>query len=171
MLFRSIMIYLFPVTILAEKIFGYSAAEMIGQSITKIIPLEQINEEPIILEKIRRGEKIDHYETIRKRKDGTLINISLTISPIKNSKGEIIGASKIARDITKTKLLEREAASLAAIVASAFDPILTLDLDGVILSWNKGAENLYGYSSKEICGRHLSMLFPEEYSNIIPNLS
>jgi len=89
----------------AERMFGYTANEMIGQSILKIIPDERVHEEPKILERLRRGESIEHFETVRITKDGRRLNISLTISPIKDSKGNVIGASKIARDITKQKQL------------------------------------------------------------------
>ena len=85
----------------AEKIFGYTAAETIGQSITLLIPPQRVDEEPKILESIKRGETVDHYETVRRRKDGTDIAISLTVSPIRSEAGHIIGASKIARDITE----------------------------------------------------------------------
>lgn len=87
----------------AEKLFGYTAMEAIGQSVTILIPPQHIDEEVLILRKIRKGETIDHYETVRQRKDGTLINISLTVSPIRSETGNIIGASKIARDITERK--------------------------------------------------------------------
>jgi PAS domain S-box-containing protein len=90
----------------AERIFGYTAAEVIGKPVTLLIPPNQIDEEPIILRKLRRGERIDHYETVRIRKDGTLLDVSLTVSPIKDANGTIIGASKIARDITERKRME-----------------------------------------------------------------
>src|SRR5215471_15114105 len=90
----------------AEKVFGYTAEEMIGRSITTLIPPDHPNEEPTILERIRRGERVEHYETQRIRKDGQVIDVSLTISPIRNRAGTIIGASKIARDITERKLVE-----------------------------------------------------------------
>jgi PAS domain S-box-containing protein len=85
----------------AERLFGYSAKEMIGKSITLLIPAHLLQEEASILEQIARGERIDHFETIRVRKDGTLVRISLTISPVRNLHGTVIGASKIARDITE----------------------------------------------------------------------
>src|SRR5438270_4069130 len=81
----------------AERLFGYTAAEAVGQSITLIIPDDRLTEEPAILEKIRRGDRIRSFETVRQRKDGSLVDISLTISPIKDSDGRIVGASKIAR--------------------------------------------------------------------------
>ena len=92
----------------AERIFGYTAEEVIGKPITILIPSDRHNEEPEILKRIRRGDRVDHYETVRKRKDGSLIEISLTVSPVKDRNGKIIGASKIARDITERKRAERE---------------------------------------------------------------
>jgi PAS domain S-box-containing protein len=95
----------------AEKVFGYRAEEVIGKPITILIPPDQANEEPAILERLRRGEKVDHYQTIRVRKDGRLIHISLTISPVRDASGVIVGASKIARDITHQKASERALAA------------------------------------------------------------
>jgi PAS domain S-box-containing protein len=92
----------------AEIIFGYSHKEAVGQPVTMLIPQDRQSEEPVILEKIRRGESIEHYETVRKRKDGRLIHISVTVSPIRDAEGKIIGASKVARDITERKRLETE---------------------------------------------------------------
>jgi PAS domain S-box-containing protein len=94
----------------AERIFGYSAEEMIGQSILKILPADRKDEETQILAQLQRGERTDHYETKRQRKDGKLIDVSLTISPIRDAQGVIVGASKIARDITEHKLAQRKLA-------------------------------------------------------------
>ncbi len=85
----------------AERLFGYTADEVIGKSINILIPPDHINEEPEILARLRRGERVDHFETIRVRKDGSRLNISLTISPVKDAQGQVVGASKIARDITE----------------------------------------------------------------------
>jgi PAS domain S-box-containing protein len=87
----------------AQLLFGYTAEEAVGQPVTLLIPVERHDEEPFILGRIRRGESVDHYETVRQTKDGRLLDISLTVSPIKNESGEIIGASKIARDISESK--------------------------------------------------------------------
>jgi PAS domain S-box-containing protein len=92
----------------AEMVFGYSRTEMIGKPISILIPDDRKDEEPGILGKIQRGESIDHYETVRRRKDGRLIDISVTVSPIRDERGNIIGASKVARDITERKRLEKE---------------------------------------------------------------
>jgi PAS domain S-box-containing protein len=92
----------------ARRIFGYSEDEVIGKSVTILIPPDRHDEEPAIIERLKRGERVDHYQTVRVRKDGQKIDISLTISPIRNSLGQIIGASKIARDITEHKRLQEE---------------------------------------------------------------
>ncbi len=97
----------------AERVFGYSAAEAIGQPITIVIPQDRHDEERTILARIRRGERIDHFETLRQRKDGSLIVISLTVSPVKDPEGRIVGASKIARDITERRRSQEQIATLA----------------------------------------------------------
>jgi diguanylate cyclase (GGDEF)-like protein/PAS domain S-box-containing protein len=91
----------------AEAIFGYAAAEMIGQPMAKVFPADRLQEEPMILARISRGERVDHFETVRVRKDGSLVNVSVTISPLHDSAGRIVGASKIARDITERIQAER----------------------------------------------------------------
>lgn len=85
----------------AERLFGYTADEVIGQSIAILIPPDRAEEEPQIIERLKRGERVDHFDTFRLRKDQTLVNVSLTISPVKNADGRIVGASKVARDITE----------------------------------------------------------------------
>jgi PAS domain S-box-containing protein len=97
----------------AERTFGYSAEEAIGQPITIIIPQDRRDEERAILTRIRRGERIDHFETVRQRKHGSLIVVSLTVSPVKNAEGKIVGASKIARDVTEQKRSQEQIATLA----------------------------------------------------------
>jgi len=92
----------------ARRLFGYAAEEVIGKPVTILIPAERHNEEPTMLARIRRGERIDHYETVRQRKDGSTVDISLTVSPVRNPEGEIVGASKIARDITERRRAEQQ---------------------------------------------------------------
>jgi PAS domain S-box-containing protein len=87
----------------AELLFGYTAEEAVGGPVTILIPTDRHDEEPSILDRVRRGESVEHYETIRRRKDGSLVDISLTVSPIRDEKGQVVAASKIARDITETK--------------------------------------------------------------------
>jgi len=92
----------------AERLFGYTAEDMVGRSITAIIPSERLSEEDMVLGRIRRGEPVEHFDTIRRRKDGSLVAVSLTVSPIRDAAGTIIGASKIARDISERKRAEAE---------------------------------------------------------------
>jgi PAS domain S-box-containing protein len=92
----------------AERLFGYTASEAVGQHISLIIPVDRKNEETVIIERIKKGERIEHFDTVRVRKDKILLDISLTISPVRDASGKIVGASKIARDITQRKRIERE---------------------------------------------------------------
>jgi PAS domain S-box-containing protein len=92
----------------AERLFGYTAQEVIGKPVTILIPRDRLDEEPAILKRLRRGERIDHYDTVRRRKDGSLIDISLTVSPIKDADGRVIGGSKIARDVTERKRAQEQ---------------------------------------------------------------
>ncbi len=149
----------------AERIFGYREAEMIGQSITRIIPEERTSEEEQILERIRRGETVDHLETVRVTKGGRRIDISLTSSPIKDEQGRIIGASKIARDITEhtraAAAVHRSEAQTDAIFEAASDAILIVDQSGVITSANRKTEEMFGYPREALMGQPLEMLLPE----------
>jgi len=142
----------------AERIFGYTADEVIGKSVQILIPDDHPDEEPRILARLRAGKRIEHYETQRVRKDGSLVDISLTVSPIKNPDGKIIGASKIVHDITERKRAEEKLLQTAAIVENSDDAIISKDLDGRILSWNPGAERLYGYTAAEAIGQSITML-------------
>ncbi len=97
----------------AERVFGYSAGEVVGQPITIVIPEDRQSEEREVLTRVGQGERIDHYETVRQRKDGSLIVVSLSVSPVKNAEGKIVGASKIARDITEQRRGQEQIATLA----------------------------------------------------------
>ena len=146
----------------AERMFGYTAAEAIGQSVRMIIPPELQAEEDTVLAKIRSGEALTHFETVRVRKDGSRINISLTVSPVRNEAGVVIGASKIARDITERKTSDLAIRRLAAAVMSSDDAIVTKTLDGIITSWNPAAERIFGYTAAEALGQSIRILIPEE---------
>jgi PAS domain S-box-containing protein len=146
----------------AERLFGYKAEEIIGKPVTLIIPPELHDDEPRILEKIRGGERIKHFQTVRVHKNGQRIDVSLTVSPIRDEKGNIVGAAKIVRDITRQKKLEEAALRLAAIVESSDDAIASKDLNGVVTSWNRSAEKLFGYKPEEIIGKHITMIIPPE---------
>jgi diguanylate cyclase (GGDEF)-like protein/PAS domain S-box-containing protein len=151
----------------AERIFGYTAQEMLGNSMLKLSPPDRIDEEKFMMGKILDGESIKHFESIRVRKDGELIDISVSMSPIRNATGNIIGACKIARDITETKQLEKEsqhnAAVVNAIVENAFSAIVSIDSKGTILSANPAIERLFHYKPAEILGCNVKMLMPEPF--------
>ncbi len=152
----------------AERIYGYTAEEVIGRHVSILVPEGRPDEIPNILDRLRRGERIDHFETVRRKKDGTLIHVSLSVSPLSDEKGQIIGASAISRDVTEHNRFREERNFLASIVDSSEDAVLSKDLNGTILSWNKGAERLYGYTLEEMVGRHVSVLVPPDRLAEIP---
>lgn len=146
----------------AERIFGYTASEMIGVSITKLIPADRAEEESHILPSIRSGERLESFETKRLKKNGSLIDVSLTVSPIRNISGEIIGISKMARDISLAKRNTEKSLILSAIVNSTDDAVISKDLNGIITSWNPAAQRIFGYLPEEIIGESVFRLIPED---------
>jgi PAS domain S-box-containing protein len=151
----------------AERIFGYKAKEIVGKSILTLIPEDRQREETAILNKIRRGEAIDHYETLRLHKNGRLIHVSLTISPVRDAKGKIVGVSKIARDITRQKRIERRLAEQARLLDLSNDAIIVRDTSDRILYWNHGATEIYGYEAEEALGRVTHELLRTEHPHIL----
>jgi len=146
----------------AERIFGYSEAEAIGKHISLIIPPDRLDEENYIISRIAAGNKIEHFETIRHMKDGSKIPVSVSVSPIIDVNGNVIGASKIARNISEQQKALEKQATLAAIIDTSDDCILSKTLDGNITSWNKAAERMFGYTEKEVLGKHISLIIPPE---------
>ncbi|UJH90755.1 PAS domain S-box protein [Antarcticibacterium sp. 1MA-6-2] len=146
----------------AQRIFGYTEEEVLGKHITILIPEYLLEEETQILSKIRQGRRVDHFETIRKAKNGKEIPLSITVSPLRNFKGKVVGASKIARDISDRIKVEEKQAMLSAIVESSDDAIISKDLNGIIRSWNPGAQRIFGYSEKEVVGKSITILIPKE---------
>jgi PAS domain S-box-containing protein len=147
----------------AERIFGYSAEEIVGRSILTIIPPELQHEEPVILGSIKAGHRVDHYETCRLHKSGKRVEVSITLSPILDAMGRVIGASKIAHDISERRRSDAACRMLAAIVESSDDAIISKNLDGVITSWNASAERLFGYTPEEIIGQPVLRLIPRDF--------
>jgi PAS domain S-box-containing protein len=158
----------------AERMFGYKREEAVGQHITLIIPEDRRDEEVKIAERLRRGERVDHFETVRVRKDGTLLDLSLTISPVKDVAGRVVGASKVARDITERKQVEQALAERARLLDLSNDAIFVRDAADRVTYWNKSASELYGYSREEAVGRVSHELlrteFPEPLERITEQL-
>jgi PAS domain S-box-containing protein len=179
----------------AQRIFGYTKVEAIRQPIKLIIPSDLYDEEARILQRLRNGERIDHYESIRLSKSGKQIDVSLTISPVRDSDGRVLGASKIARDITerkqaqealrkiydelelrvreRTSELERRTAQVqeqAELLDLANDAIFVRNLEAKITYWNQGAERLYGWTRAEVLGKpiddYLKTQFPRPFADI-----
>jgi PAS domain S-box-containing protein len=146
----------------AEALFGWPAAAAVGRHVRLIIPPERHAEEADVLARVRRGEVVDHFETVRLTKNGRLVDVFLTVSPVKDSSGRIVGASKIARDITERRRFDETRARLAAIVESSEDVIVSKDLDGIITSWNPAAERMFGWTAAEAIGRPITLIIPEE---------
>ena len=151
----------------AERLYGYTAQEIIGRSISVLIPEGQPDELATVPGRDRAGQRVEHYETVRRAKDGHLVDVSLTVSPIKDATGQVVGASAIARDITARKradtALRTSEARWRSIIDSAVDGIIVIDAKGCIEAFNRGAERLFGYRALEVIGRNLNMLMPSPY--------
>ena len=147
----------------AERIFGYSAQEAIGQHISLIIPHDRRNEEVDILSRLRRGERIDHFDTVRQRKDGGRLDISVTISPVRDASGQIVGASKVARDVSERRRVERQLREseerFRSIVETTCDCVKLVAADGTLLQINSaGLAMLEAGSAEPVIGRNISDL-------------
>jgi len=151
----------------AERIFGYTAEEMLGRPISLLAPPGRADEMRGILDRIRDGERVEHYETERQRKDGKIIQVALTVSPIRDQAGRVVGASKIARDITEAKLaasaLSESEAHLRSILDTVPDGMVVIDEHGIIQSFSVTAERMFSYTAEEVRGRNVSMLMPSPY--------
>lgn len=151
----------------AQRLFGYRASEMIGKSMKVLMPPDRFAKERAILNRLRHGDRIQHYETVRLRKDGQLIDVSMSVSPIRGPDGRIIGASKIMRDITERKRSEalhrQDEQILRGILDTASDAIIAIDERGIIQSVNVATERLFGYPSAELLGVNVNLLMPEPF--------
>ena len=151
----------------AERIFGYRADEAIGKHISLIIPEERRAEEEEVIARLRRGETVSHFDTVRRAKDGRLLDISLTVSPLRDPAGRITGASKIARDLTGHKQVRAQLsatqARLEAIVDSAMDAVITVDEAQEIVLFNRAAEQVFKLPREQALGQPLTQLIPSRF--------
>ena len=147
----------------ATRTYGYMEDEAVGQLIDIVIPddPERRQEELDIRARIARGERIEHYETERRRKDSTLFPVSLSISPVRDAFGRIVAAASSARDISQRRVVE-SAQYMAAIVENSDDAIVSKDLEGRILSWNDAATRMYGYTAEEATGQPIDIVIPDD---------
>ncbi len=154
----------------AERMFGYTADETIGRSVLILVPAERRHEELIIIEHVKAGKQVQQIETIRRRKDGTCVDVSLTISPIRDSRQTVIGVSTIARDITAKKRAEEMLQQQRRLLELSQEPIFAWDMERGIAQWNRGCEQLYGYTASEALGRTSYQLlhthFPSPFAEI-----
>jgi PAS domain S-box-containing protein len=148
----------------AERIFGYTPDELIGQPVLILIPPERHQEETHILSRVRAGERVGHFETVRVRKDGRRIDVSLTVSAVRDATGRIIGASKVARDITEAKravaALRAQEAWFRVTLNSIADAVIASDPAGIVTYINAAASTLTGWSTAEAVGQPLEVVFP-----------
>jgi len=152
----------------AEIIYGYTASEMLGKSVSVLIPADRLHEFPELMERFNSGESVEHFETQRLRKNGECVDVSVSLSPISDSSGNIIAVSTICRDISEKKglerKLERSEALFRQICSEALDGIMCIDPEGKITVWNRAAEKMFGYQCEQVIGKNLhSLLAPARY--------
>jgi PAS domain S-box-containing protein len=154
----------------AERLFGYTAQEIIGSPITRLYASDRLPEAQELLSRLRAGDTISHYETQRLRKDGTPVDVSITVSPIRDAEGRVVAAFNIARGITKARQSQRYLELTAAIVEHSDDAIISMAPDGRVISWNAGAERLFGYAATEMIGESMARVFPADRAHEEPEL-
>ena len=146
----------------AEKTYGYSRQEILGRSGRVLFPHDRSGEMKVVLARIRAGQAIERLEITRVRKDGSVFPASLTIAPVRDEDGVIVGASAVHRDVTEQREAFELAKRMAAIVDSSDDAIIGRTLDGIITSWNPAAERRFGYSGQEILGKSVGVMIPPD---------
>jgi len=146
----------------AERMLGYKAGEIVGQPMLRLFPRDRLDEERVILERIRRGERVGSYDSKRMRRDGSVVDVSVSVSPVRDEIGKILGVSTIARDVTEKKKSEDDIRQQASLLNLA--PVTVFSLEGEILMWTRGAERLYGFSEAEAVGKNVRELLNTEFA-------
>jgi diguanylate cyclase (GGDEF)-like protein/PAS domain S-box-containing protein len=146
----------------AERILGYTATEMVGVSHLVLIPEERRDENARVTELVRAGRTISNLETVCRHKDGREVHVALTVAPLRDADGKVMGVASIGRDITERIHIDSARGLLAAVVESSHDAIISHNLEGTILSWNQGAEEIFGFGASEVIGRSYRLLVPGE---------
>ena len=146
----------------AARMFGYSSEEIIGKSVGLLVPENQAGEAKAVVAMLSVGHHVEHFEIFNVRKDGTVFPISITVSPIRDPAGAVVGASVICRDVTQQREALAATQRMASIVEFSGEAIFGRTLDGIITSWNPAAERMYRYSSEEIVGKSINILIPED---------
>jgi len=148
----------------AERMYGYPREEILGRSGSVLFPHDRSGEMKMVLARIKAGQAIERLETTRVRKDGSVFPASLTMAPIRDEDGVIVGASAVHRDVTEQRAAFELAQRMTAIVESSDDAIIGRTLDGMITSWNPAAERMFGYSTQEILGKSVGVMIPPDRS-------
>jgi PAS domain S-box-containing protein len=154
----------------AERMYGYSSKEILGKSGSLLFPEDRVGELNAVMEQVKAGQIVRHLESTRVRKDATLVRVSITIAPIRDGEGAVVGVSAVHRDVTEQRQAFEAAQRMAAIVESSDDAIIASTLEGTITSWNPAAERMYGYSSKEIVGRSIQLVVPKDRSDEVSDI-
>jgi diguanylate cyclase (GGDEF)-like protein/PAS domain S-box-containing protein len=154
----------------AQRMFGYAREEVLGMALHLLVPPECLEEQHRFDEAIANGSPVDATETRRLRKDGSRINVAISIAPLFDRAGNPLGAATVMRDIQTRKQLEARLQFLESVVSSCNDSITTRDNEGMITSWNKASEILYGYTAEEAVGQRLAMLVPPEVPNVLEEI-
>ena len=145
----------------AERMYGYPGKEIVGRSSSLLVPEDRTGEFLNTVAMLKDGKVVKRFETMRVRKDGSTVPVSLTVAPIYDEDGAIVGASAVHRDVTEHRRAFDLAQRMKAIVECSGDAIIGRTLEGIITSWNPAAEKMYGYSSEEIVGKSIDWLIPE----------
>jgi PAS domain S-box-containing protein len=146
----------------AEQLYGFDAAEVVGRSILTVFPPDRADEERDILRMVTSGERVRDVDAVRRRRDGRLVPVALTVSPLRSAAGVVVGTLRLARDVSSRQVAERASRRLVAIVESSDDAIVSKDLRGIVTSWNRAAERMFGYSAEEMIGESIRKLIPAD---------